>query len=136
MPPRSDGVVGLTDTPNTGVSAGNCREPDVLSWTATADSLVAELRFCGDGEWFSGHFPGFPVLPGVAQLFFLRRFAKRVFSDFPDAASYRRIKFRRLVRPDECVLLEVTRSGDCAFSFKMSVDGEVASSGIVEGLSK
>lgn len=114
--------------------SGNCRDPEVLSWNAAADSLVAELRFGGDGEWFSGHFPDFPVLPGVAQLFFLRRFARRAFADFPDAASYRRIKFRRLVRPDETVLLEVKRIGSGSFSFQMSVAGEVSSSGIVEGL--
>ncbi len=114
--------------------SGNCRDPEVPSWNATADSLVAELRFGGDGEWFSGHFPDFPVLPGVAQLFFLRRFARRVFPDFPDAASYRRVKFRRLVRPDETVLLEVKRIGAGSFSFQMSVDGEVSSSGIVEDL--
>lgn len=112
----------------------NCREPDVLSWNATADSLAAELRFPAEGEWFSGHFPGFPVLPGVAQLFFARHFAKRAFPDFPDAASYRKVKFRRIVRPGDVVLLEVAKTGEAAFSFKMSVAGEVASSGTAGGL--
>ena len=111
------------------------REPLVLKWAAAADSLEAELVFPADGEWFNGHFPGFPVLPGVAQLFFVRHFARKVFSDFPDAGTYRRIKFRRLVRPDEHVLLEVGRAGPCAFSFKMSVGEAIASSGLVEGVS-
>ncbi len=114
--------------------AGNCRDPEVLSWEGRDGSFAAELRFGADGEWFSGHFPGFPVLPGVAQLFFVRRFARRAFPEFPDAASYRRIKFRRLVRPGETVLLEVRRTGPGAFSFSMSVGGEVASCGTVEGL--
>lgn len=114
----------------------NCREPELHSWNATADSLAAEMTFPPDGEWFAGHFPGFPVLPGVAQLFFTRRFAQRAFPDFPDAASYRRIKFKRLVRPGERVRLEVRRRGTASFTFSMSVDGEIASSGSVEGLSK
>ena len=111
----------------------NCRDPELLAWEATPDSLVAEMVFPPDGEWFAGHFPDFPVLPGVAQLFFLRRFARRAFADFPDAGLYRRIKFRRLVRPNERVRLEVVRKGPCAYSFTMSVDGSIVSSGTVEG---
>lgn len=126
----------MAEDPGIVSRSGNCRDPEVLSWEPSEDSLEAALRFGVDGEWFSGHFPGFPVLPGVAQLFFVRRFARRVFADFPDAASYRRIKFRRLVRPDETVRLEVKRIGTGSFSFQMSVDGEVSSSGMVEGLAK
>ena len=111
----------------------NCRDPELLAWEATSDSLVAEMVFSPDGEWFSGHFLDFPVLPGVAQLFYLRRFARRVFPDFPDAGLYRRIKFRRLVRPNERVRLEVVRKGPRAYSFTMSVEGSIASSGTVEG---
>ena len=111
----------------------NCRDPELLAWEETPDSLVAEMIFPPDGEWFSGHFPGFPVLPGVAQLFSLQRFARRAFADFPDAGLYRRIKFRRLVRPNERVRLEVVRKGLRAFSFTMSVGGAIASSGTVEG---
>ena len=111
----------------------NCRDPELLAWEATPDSLVAEVVFPLDGEWFAGHFPDFPVLPGVAQLFYLRRFARRVFTDFPDAGFYRRIKFRRLVRPNERVRLEVVRKGRRAFSFTMSVEGSIVSSGTVEG---
>ena len=109
------------------------REPRVLKWTASADSLVAELVFPPDGVWFAGHFPGFPVLPGVAQLFFVRHFARRAFPDFPDAGVYRRIKFKRLVRPDELVRLEVVRKGARAFPFTMSVGASIASSGVIEG---
>ena len=107
--------------------------PVLLSWTAAADSLVAELVFPPDGKWFAGHFPGFPVLPGVAQLFFMRRFARKAFPDFPDAGCYRHIKFKRPVRPDEHVTLTVNREGVHSFAFKMSVGGEIASSGQVEG---
>ena len=115
-------------------STAKRREPLVLKWTVEADVLVAELVFPPDGEWFAGHFPGFPVLPGVAQLFFVRHFARRAFPDFPDAGVYRRIKFKRLVRPDEHVTLAVERKGPHAFSFRMSVGEAVASSGVVEGV--
>lgn len=113
---------------------GNCRGPVVHARFATKNSLVAEMTFPCDGEWFSGHFLDFPILPGVAQLFFLRRFARSAFDDFPEAAAYRRIKFRRLVRPDELVRLEVVRKGSQSFSFEMTVENDIASCGSVEGL--
>ena len=53
-------------------------EPVVLSWKATADDLTARLVFPKDMKCFQGHFPSFPVLPGVAQLFFLRYFSTQV----------------------------------------------------------
>ena len=103
----------------------NCREPVVLAWTATARSIDAEMAFPADGEWFSGHFPGFPILPGVAQLFFLRLFACRAFGAFPEAALFKNIKFKRPIRPGERVRLKVERSSQCDFSFEYSVGGAV-----------
>ena len=108
-------------------------DPVLISWRPTADTLVAEMVFQPNGRWFAGHFPDFPVLPGVTQLFFMRRFARRAFPDFQDAGSYRHLKFRRPVRPGEHVTLEVGRKGTHSFSFRMSVGGEIASSGQVEG---
>ena len=121
-------------TPSGGGSstAGFRRDPELFAWKVAKDTLSAELLFPADGQWFNGHFPGFPVLPGVAQLFFFRRFARKAFREFPDAGAYRRIKFRRLVRPGERVLLEVERQSSRAMSFKMSVGGEIASCGSVE----
>ena len=113
---------------------GNCREPVVHARIATKNSLAVAMSFPCGGEWFSGHFPDFPVLPGVAQLFFLRRFARSAFDDFPEVAAYRRIKFRRLVRPDELVRLEVVRKGVQSFSFEMTVENDIAFCGSVEGL--
>lgn len=117
-----------------GTQAGALRrEPELLGWKATADKLTAEMVFPADGVWFAGHFPDFPVLPGVAQMFYFRHFARKAFNGFPDAGKYRRIKFRRLVRPGEKVLLEVERIKRDSMAFKMSVEGSIASCGSVEG---
>ncbi len=108
-----------------------CREPVVRAWSATAAALTATLVFPPDAECFQGHFPGFPVLPGVAQLYFLRHFARQAFPDFPDAATYRKLKFQRLVRPLETVTLTVTRLGEGTFAFALDVADERAASGRV-----
>lgn len=110
-----------------------CREPAVLSWSAVADRLEARIVFPPDCECFDGHFPGMPILPGVAQLYFLRHFSRQAFADFPDAATYRRLKFQRIVTPGREVVLSVVRRAPGTFGFTMSVEGGPASSGTVEG---
>ena len=111
------------------VLADWCREPAVLAWAETAARLDAMLAFPPDSECFDGHFPGFPILPGVAQLFFVRHFARQVFSDFPDDADYRKLKFQRIVRPGERIDMSVSRADDGVFSFVLSVGGERATGG-------
>ena len=113
-----------------------CREPAVLSWSVSQGRLDATLVFPPDCECFKGHFPKTPILPGVAQLYFMRHFAKQVFADFPDAAVYRRLKFQRLVLPGCEARLSVVRRGECSFAFELAIEGGLASSGLVEEMSK
>ena len=110
-----------------------CQEPAVLEWTETGDKLSAKLVFPPDAECFKGHFPGFPILPGVAQLYFLRHFARQAFADFPETATYRRLKFQRLVLPGREVILEVARREEGCFGFSISGATGPCASGIVEG---
>lgn len=112
--------------------AATCREPVAENWSHTADRLTAELVFPPDHECLAGHFPDFPVLPGVAQLYFLRHFSKQAFPDFPDAAGYRQLKFQRLVRPGHVVAMSVERLGEGIFAFEMSESGKRCTSGMVE----
>ena len=109
------------------------REPAVTMWRATDSELVMEMIFPADHGCFDGHFPGFPVLAGVVQLFFLRRFARQNFADFPDAGAFTKLKFRRLVRPGETLHAEVRRAVAGRFEISLSVDGEIATSATLSG---
>ena len=109
-----------------------CREPVVTDWRQTAGELSAKLVFPAGLECFRGHFPGLPILPGVAQLYFLRHFARQVFPDFPDAATYRRLKFQKVVLPGCAVSLSVVRRGEGAYEFRIEGANGPCSSGLVE----
>ncbi len=113
------------------VLADRFSEPVVTAWRVAADALEATLVFPSDATCFQGHFPGCPILPGVAQLHALRRFAQQAFPDYPDAAIFRKLKFRRIVRPGEALTLSVVRT-DGGFSFVLSSVGGVCSSGVAE----
>lgn len=109
-----------------------CREPVVTAWSQTDSRLSAKLVFTSDMECFDGHFPGFPILPGVAQLYFLRHFARQVFPDFPEAATYRRLKFQKVILPDSEVSLAVIRRSEDAYEFRIEGENGRCSSGLVE----
>lgn len=109
-----------------------CQEPVVLSWQATDTELSARFVFPPDAECFRGHFPGFSVLPGVAQLFFIRHFSRQVFADFPETVTYRRLKFQKVILPSRETTLSVTRRDGGAFAFLITGATGPCSSGIIE----
>lgn len=98
---------------------------------ADGESVCVDLVYPAEQTCFQGHFPGFPVLPGVAQLAELRKRARAAFPDFPDAAVYRQLKFRRIITPGMPVNLKISRTAPGAFRFAFTADGEVCSSGTV-----
>ena len=106
------------------------REPATLEWRLSADMLSAKFVFPPDCECFQGHFPGYPVLPGVAQLYFLRHFAKQAFRDFPEAVTFQKLKFQKLVLPGREIDLTVRRC-DGKFEFAMKGATGSCSSGTV-----
>lgn len=113
------------------VLAERFAEPVVTAWRVSADALSATLAFPPDSECFRGHFPEFPVLPGVAQLHAVCRFARQAFPDYPETATFRKLKFRRIVRPGEAISLSVEREGG-RFPFSLAVAGAVCASGVAE----
>ncbi|HOO40856.1 MAG TPA: hypothetical protein PK425_07075 [Syntrophales bacterium] len=87
--------------------------------------------------WFSGHFPGEPILPGIAILSMVKDAVLaeeagrgrriRVF-------GMHRIRFRMPVKPDDMLTLAFSMSGQegkLAYPFKVSMDGKAVCSGVI-----
>lgn len=89
-------------------------------------------------DYFTDHFPGFPVVPGVVQVEALAQLAGKlvevtVFDQtgrwvWPILSMVRKAKFRRFVRPGDTVKLSVKldslRDESAACSVEASVDGQ------------
>lgn len=118
------------------ILSANWQEPVVRNWQAKGDDLSAELIFPPDAECFKGHFPEFPILPGVAQLFYLRHFARQAFRDFPNVQTFRRLKFQKVIFPRDTLTLTVTRREDRTFAFALTGANGPCASGIVEETAK
>ena len=71
------------------------------------NGIQAEFNFSEELELFKGHFPGSPILPGVAQIEMVRFALEKVFSKKVSIKTIRKTKFSHLVRPLETVAVKI-----------------------------
>jgi len=104
--------------------------PRVLE-NALADHRCERLlKVPEDLEYLSGHFPGFPVVPGVAQIGWVLDAAREVLAGPATLRAVEALKFKRLLRPADVVRLRVELSADQRTAdFRLWDDGGVVSSG-------
>lgn len=83
-------------------------DPRRPEWLVESDEKTAKgrrlaLRFEASPtlRWFEGHFPGMPILPGVAQLVLVERALREVLPGIEGLAprTVRQLKFRALTKP-------------------------------------
>jgi acyl-CoA synthetase (AMP-forming)/AMP-acid ligase II/3-hydroxymyristoyl/3-hydroxydecanoyl-(acyl carrier protein) dehydratase len=67
-----------------------------------------QLRLDADIAWFDGHFPDFPVLPGVAQIDWAVHFARLHFGIDAPITRMSGLKFQHLLRPCTSPCLDLT----------------------------
>ena len=100
---------------------------------------IVGIKNVSAGEpFFEGHFPGYPVMPGVIILEALAQTGAIMMlsvddddgDKIPFFAGLDKVKFRRQVVPGDQLRLELTvlkqRSGTCRLQGKAFVDGELA----------
>lgn len=103
--------------------------------SGTAERLTATAGVPADSNWYAGHFPGTPLLPGVAILALVEeaiseaelREGKRVMM-----TGVGRVRFRLPVRPDDRMVMEISRekkNDGFAYGFSVTLSGELACTG-------
>ena len=107
------------------------RLPDVTAIECPNDhEVVLTLFVPKDLVYFDGHFPEAPVLPGVAQLFWVDHFARQVLGRDLGWSKMEAVKFNRLVIPGTTVTLRLTMREDSnRLQFSYVIDGATCSSG-------
>jgi len=117
------------------------REPfllvdEIVDWT---DSRIECSKvFTGKEEFFAGHYPGYPLVPGVllceaamqCGAILLSRHLSDADGKLPVATRMNDVRFKRMVRPGETIRMEVELTEQLAQAFflkaKVTVDGKVA----------
>jgi 3-hydroxyacyl-[acyl-carrier-protein] dehydratase len=100
--------------------------------------IVCTKTFSGNEAFFLGHYPGYPLVPGVllceaamqAGAILLAQHMAGVEGRVPVATRMNDVRFKRMVRPGETLRMEIDLTERLADAFflkaKVSVDGKVA----------
>jgi 3-hydroxymyristoyl/3-hydroxydecanoyl-(acyl carrier protein) dehydratase len=93
-------------------------------------SLSAEVRVPKGAAWFDGHFPGYPVLPGIAQLGMVYEIVRNSLHSPVRVAEVNNIRFKQMIAPDDCLVVKAElRPGDGRYAFRITRDDEVVCTG-------
>ena len=104
-----------------------------LTETTPAGAVVANAVAAADSPWFSGHFPGEPILPGIAQIAMVWEALRLSGRWHGRLAGVKRIRFKQIIQPGDAIEIQAgPHSGDPAlFAFQIRRGGEVACSGLL-----
>jgi 3-hydroxymyristoyl/3-hydroxydecanoyl-(acyl carrier protein) dehydratase len=96
-----------------------------------ADSvLAAEVRIPKESLWFDGHFPGNPILPGVAQLSMIFDVIRNAFKEPIKVTGIHRVRFKQMILPDDRLKVIVeSRKLHQDYTFRITRDDELICSG-------
>jgi acyl-CoA synthetase (AMP-forming)/AMP-acid ligase II/3-hydroxymyristoyl/3-hydroxydecanoyl-(acyl carrier protein) dehydratase len=97
------------------------------------DVLVAHVVVSPEAVWFQGHFPGTPLLPGVAFLALVEEALALFWSDAAgppvEIRSFRRVRFRQPVEPGANLRIRAHRVEGERFRFSVEAGGLAACTG-------
>lgn len=104
----------------------------------TDNHIVCRKTFTGQEFWYPGHYPEFPLTPGVllceAAMQAGAVLLAKVVADAPDrvpvVSRMNNVKFKNMVRPGDSVTLDITLTEQMAGAFfmdaKVLLNGKVA----------
>lgn len=81
------------------------RTPTLLQEEASPSGTTLTVRMDAQLDVFKGHFPDFPLLPGVAQIDFAVRYARQYLAVDGEFAGMDAIKFQDPILPGSTVTL-------------------------------
>ena len=100
--------------------------------------IVCRKRFTGEEYFYAGHYPGYPLTPGVllceaamqAGVVLLAGHVSAAADRVPVATRMNDVRFKRMVRPGETIEIEVELTERLADAFflkaKVNCDGKLA----------
>ena len=104
------------------------RDPVVTAERPLPGGCALDLDVPAELAWCRGHFPGFPIVPGVVMLRWALAHARERFGTGEAEPLAVQVKFRRPVRPGDRLTLELRHAPAArrlSFTYR---DGEVVCS--------
>jgi len=99
------------------------------------ESGAIDFQACAglSSPWFEGHFPGEPILPGIAQISIIWDSIRKNAGHDAVITEVKRLRFRRIVRPGEelSVAVEPDKNKKGQYAFKITAGGELVCNGVM-----
>ena len=97
------------------------------------NEISADIHVPSDSPWFRGHFPGEPILPGVAQIGMVFDAIRNACNQDLKISSVRRVRFKQIIRPDDQLKVIATplKQNDGSYSFRILLQDEAVCSGVI-----
>lgn len=73
-----------------------------------SQKIHAVFRFKKELDFFNGHFPGNPILPGIFQIEMVKYTLEKLFDNRLHIKSVKKTKFSNLIYPEESIMLDIT----------------------------
>lgn len=102
--------------------------PVVLEQHQHELGMTFKLEFNPELECFKGHFPHYPIFPGVGQIGFVQHFAKQIWKDFEWCNGFEQLKFQDLICPYSVLYLKLSRKLH-KVHFEMSMEDKTIATG-------
>lgn len=94
--------------------------------------LTARMTAAAESPWFSGHFPGNPILPGVAQLKMVADLLAAAGKNLGRPVGLSRVKFRKIIKPGELLDIHLTIGKvERQYVFRITCGNEEVCSGMM-----
>ncbi len=95
--------------------------------------MVADVWVPSDSPWFAGHFPGEPILPGIAQLGMVFDLIARFGEGRLAIEGIERVRYKKMIRPGDSlrVVAEPRKDRENSYSFRITLRQELVCSGFM-----
>lgn len=106
----------------------------INSRCSSSGEVYAEIEIGINSPWFSGHFPDEPILPGIAQLSMVMETIKMAFRDQIRITALKRVRFKKIVRPESRLMILVTpgiKKDESVYFFQIKSENNVICSGMM-----
>lgn len=108
------------------------RSPHIVASRGVGDEMELDLAIDADLLWFQGHFPDFPILPGVVQLDWALDLARRYLGLELHAGRQFQVKYKAGIFPGDHLTLKLVHNRQKnRLAFEYLRNGAICSSGQV-----
>jgi len=99
-----------------------------------ASVITAQFIVKSGSPWFDGHFPGNPIIPGIAQMSMIFDLMQRAMGPGLKLDGFKRVRFKQLIRPDTpiSVLIKPTGKNPNRFEYQLTADQKIICTGFID----